>query len=254
MVKEGEHDVTFLCDTVHICGSCARGFEDERQCIEHIDSDHGNIWLNKCKDCDEVIDGSLNLEWHIETEHGLKASPVKNVAVNVSECFICPICHLQSKNIESLNTHMNNIHGHREIQKQKSLDNISVQLSETCEKCPNCTFIGNNAELKKHTNLKHPKYFKCDSCEQMFVDKSSVEAHVRSMHVIEPFPCEVCGLVLANFTLLKEHMSQAHTAEHHACRFCGIISISKEDFETHLVEAHEEKVLLHTLAKEVEIS
>ena len=113
----------------------------------------------------------------------------------------CPICHLQSKNVENLNKHMNNIHEYREIKKHKSLDNISVQLSETCKKCPNCTFIGNNAELKKHTNSKHPKYFKCDSCEKTFVDKSSLEAHVRSMHVIEPFPCEVCGLVLANFTL-----------------------------------------------------
>ena len=225
-VKEGEHDVTFICESVYICGSCARGFEDERRCIEHMNNDHGNIQSYECKDCNIVADGSINLEWHIGTEHGLQETAAQNVRVNVPESVVCPICQLQSKNNETLKKHIKSIHENEKIQKHNSLDRITVQLEET--------------------------FSKCQYCEKVFVDKSSLEAHVKSVHEIEPFPCEVCRLVLANFTLLKEHMSQVHTSLQ-GCRYCSFTSTSKDDFETHLVENHGDNIILHSMATEVHV-
>ena len=168
------------------------------------------------------------------------------------ECVVCPICQLQSKNKETLKKHIKSIHENGKIQKHDdSLDRITVQLNETCSKCKDCSCTGNSVEMKEHRISKHSENFKCQFCEKMFVDKSSLKVHVTSMHEIEPFPCEVCGLVLANFTLLKEHMSQVHTSLQ-GCRYCSFTSTSKDDFETHLVENHGDTIVLHSMATDVQ--
>ena len=140
---------------------------------------------------------------------------------------------------------------HGSIPKTEVSEDIFVEFSETCLKCANCAFIGNESQMKKHRDTIHANLIKCQECGNNFSDVNTLNCHIKMKHYIEPFPCELCGLVLANFTLLQKHITSVHSQTHESCPYCNFQALNKEDMQTHYIEAHEEYVILHTMAKQV---
>ena len=210
-------------ESIVICGTCGKSFEDEKRYMDHLYL-HDTVKIVECKDCDKVFGEPIDLEWHMKTEHEVnifstESSPIKTF---VGEC--CPFCKLQFQSLEKLKTHIKNVHISEDA-KVIYEDEILVERSETCFKCTECDFIGNNNELKTHKHSKHDKEV--------------------------PFPCEKCGLVLANFALLKEHMEQVHSSVQYSCNFCNFTDNDKKEIEYHLSNDHEEFVILHKMAYQV---
>ena len=152
---------------------------------------------------------------------------------------MCPFCYLQSKNLDELKKHIENVHSINEGKPNKQ-DSIKQKNSEVCSNC-----------ASKHAN----KYL-CEECGNYFVNNATLGSHIQSKHnkpsYTEPFPCEGCGLVLASFNLLQEHVNTHHSPVQHNCKYCDFRGGDEELFDSHLVESHAEVVILHSMAKQVE--
>ena len=68
----------------------------------------------------------------------------------------------------------------------------------------------------------------------------------------EPFPCEFCGLVFTNFHLLQEHVASYHRSSIENCKLCSLEFGTKDEWEEHMAQEHEDKIVLHSMAKQVD--
>ena len=191
-------------ESVVICGICAKGFENETEFENHCQN-HKTEEVHECVNCSETFSSAFDLRRHEKSKHG-------NISRTTFE--ICPFCKLESKNLDTLKTHIESIH----TRKPSTSDNIQDEIS-----------IGKN--------------------ERNFGEHIQSE-HVKPKQ-IEPFPCQICGLVFVDFTLLQEHVKQVHTVEEHSCKFCKFSTSNRDDIQSHLIDEHEEFVILHTMATEV---
>lgn len=64
-----------------------------------------------------------------------------------------------------------------------------------------------------HTDGEGRAKFPCDVCGKAFCDKSSVNKHVRAVHMnYKPFKCDQCDLTFSERKTMREHM-RVHTGE-----------------------------------------
>ena len=64
-----------------------------------------------------------------------------------------------------------------------------------------------------HTDGEGRAKFPCDVCGKSFCDKSSVNKHVRAVHMnYKPFKCDQCDLTFSERKTMREHM-RVHTGE-----------------------------------------
>ena len=208
----------------------------------------GRLDLNRHKDMGHKNDSCINdpVSCRSQIEGLQDKQPIKD-----QTCVVCQICNLESKNLEMLKIHIENIHEKANI-KHDDNEKIQIQRTELCTKCDLCEFRGNKSEMNKHSNNKHGTMFACIECGNVFFDKIVLKNHIQSVHTTsEPFPCELCGLVLADFSLLQEHQRNFHEVEAVNCRYCEYAVKNKEALEEHMIEHHEQIVILHTMATQV---
>ena len=213
-----EDEANSIPEKVVICGTCGKSFEEESNYYKHVQI-HERIQKFECHKCNVSFSDDFSLEWHSETEH----EGQKDQKQDVYDSVLCPFCKKECKSPDSLRIHIENIHCKK--QPQNHNDDITVDVSETCTKCPSCKFVGNESQIEKHFKSEHDKQ--------------------------EPFPCQMCGLVLANFVLLQEHVEQVHTPVRYSCNFCNFSTSTKEDVQSHLNDDHEEFIILHNMAAQV---
>ena len=201
-----------------------------------------DIETKKCEFCDFESNQDDDMNAHTASTHKKAESgpkmgdeesakvdievPSKNSgtkSVTASESVYCPFCKLQSKHLDALRTHLENIHGSKEPNKS-SQDAIISQGSEQCLKCLKCSFIGSKNEMNDHMRRRHGRTMACEQCGNDFPDENTLKGHIESVHRSnEPFPCEFCGLVIANFNLLKEHVERCHAPRSEYCYFCDFV-------------------------------
>ena len=96
-------------------------------------------------------------------------------------------------------------------------DDIICQKSETVNKCPHCTFIGNNEAIESHIIRAHGNTVICGECGNTFPDTGTCKEHIEAQHrnspSVEPFPCDECELVLGNFNLHQKHKLKYHVSK-----------------------------------------
>ena len=262
---------------LHLCISCKFKTNDYTELNEHINSEHRQQAEFKCKDC--VYESSMQsqLNDHITNTHAnnternvfekkshenkvvikarIEPLPEKSQFLKEQTSITCPFCQLESKNQDELKKHIEHIH--IKSRKGYSKDIIQTTASDICTKCLECRFMGNKTEMKEHVEVKHGQKFACQVCGNNFISKIPLECHIQTnyerFHNQEPFPCEKCGLVLANFTLLQEHINAQQKSVYFQCRFCDYFSENVEKHEEHIIQYHEEFVILHTMAKQVNV-
>ena len=189
-----------------------------------------------CGVCSRSFEGEINCLEHMQSHDSTRK-------------IECQSCCIIFSSILELEWHNDTEHEVILIEKENKVDDIIVERSETCSKCPECVFIGNSSEIKEHTSRTH-QTFDCTDCGKTFQKKNLIEEHITSHHGVEPFPCELCGLVLANFTLLQKHIEQVHVPNE-PCQYCNFFASDKEVLRSHYIEKHEEFVILHTMANQM---
>ena len=224
-----------------------------------------------CNDCAFTFTGLVDLKSHTEVAHkkkddtptpsktGTKADieeceePTK--PVDDSNCVVCPFCKLQSKDLDLLRIHIENIHVKKNVTGIQQ-DEIIIQESVKCTKCTKCNLIGSKTELEKHVKSKHKNTVKCNICGNDFPDNKTLEDHKSAKHKNtsqnEPFPCESCGLVLVNFDRLQEHYITYHPSMSVTCQHCDVEVKDSEELKQHIIDRHEEVFILHNIAKQLE--
>ena len=215
---KSDNDLNSHTKTNHVVGQ----YQHEGHLLDYSEEElrnhlsvHENINL-KCQKCKFTCDQEIYMELHLETGH--------DKTVHYSG-VICPFCNLESKSQSMLEIHVNNIH--TRDQAADSKDEIICEKNETCNLCQDCSFSGNETELKKH-ETKHSRSIECGSCGNKFPDEQTCNDHINAKHksqVPEPFACETCGLVVPNFSLLEEHTVKYHAPACEdvifSCKHCG---------------------------------
>ena len=227
-----------------------------------------------------VICGTCAQGFETEIEFGKHAENHTTL-----EDFKCAICEVAFNSAYDLRRHTKFMHGN--IKKAELTEDIFVEQRETCFKCEDCIFIGNESQVKKHWDIKHVNQFQCQVCGSNFPNINTLNHHMEMRHKIkplddnmikcrrctesfedsksfnkhicrkhesqaEPFPCEICGLVLATFSLLQEHMTSFHAKNRGSCRYCDHTARSEDDLKEHLIQEHENIVILHSTASQVD--
>ena len=113
-VHNNEEPEIALRESIIICGTCARGFVSEIEFEKH---------LLICEDCNDTFHNAFDLRRHTKSKHG-------HMSKIVTE--ICPFCKLQSKDLSTLRTHIENIHTRKLVGTEKKEDEISVRSTDTC--------------------------------------------------------------------------------------------------------------------------
>ena len=257
--EESHEEEVALRESVIICGSCAKSFESEKEFREHL-CNHTTPDIINCGSCELSFLTALDLESHNETKHASQIykqyvdPAITSVLRPENEVISCHFCAKIFKYLTDLDIHIERVHTVNSSEHQgDSANDIFIQQNETCFQCENCKFIGNASDLEKHKNKKHCNLVSCKSCGTNFSDADILKEHEARKHNTKPFPCDICGLVLANFLLLKEHTITIHSQTQESCRYCDFRANNNEDLETHLVYQHEEYIILHSMAKQMDI-
>ena len=228
---------------------------------------------SKCNECGFTFTSLSDLKGHMQEIHtkkdALETSIITTVVdieeppqspilsdVNTNMSIVCCLCKLESKNIEELRKHIENIHAD-DTTTENEQDVIQSQGKETCSFCGKCSFNGTKYELCKHFKVKHAQTFKCDQCGNSFPDVQTLKDHLDARHClhpqIEPFPCEWCGLYFLSFGLLEQHVQNFHQQHKpERCHYCSETFITVEELQSHMRGEHEEIVILCTMARQVD--
>ena len=187
------------------CYQCSVSFATKTDLRRHIDSIHLQESYN-CDVCGADFSRKDNYMRHKSTKH-------KNVE---DLKFSCDECGNQFQRPDILQRHMRVVH---------SSNNSSFQ----CDLCN--TAFNRETSLKRHTENIYtkegnPKYV-CHLCPEIFCSKSSLTAHIKSSHEINPGNLEK-----------QEHVVQA--SEVHSCFFCGKSFGRKGNLINHKKLAHKD--------------
>ena len=98
-----------------------------------------------------------------------------------------------------------------------------------------CNFVCiSRAELKKH-KARHEASIPCSICGKLFISKTYVKKHIRSVHMQEKsHKCSQCFKSFnAKFNMLK-HFQEQHTGVCYTCSTCGRIFKHESSLQKHL--------------------
>lgn len=207
----------------------------------------------KCSFCDFQFTTVLDLNCHIQREHRKEdvdmctefnsedsATTTAYSNDTADDPVICCLCKFQSKDIEELRKHIENVHADNSV--SHSLQDV-FQSQVTKD------------ELSARSNSNHTP-INCNQCENIFHDAKTLKDHIDAKHTthkqIDPFPCEWCGLYFSNFGLLEDHVQNYHGENSEHCHFCSEVFATLEELQAHMRQAHEDILILCTMAKTVE--
>ena len=253
--------------TSFICGQCDLCFETLEECTGHVDSH-----MFRCFKCPFEAKEKLTVEKH-ENNHHSTILDITNNSENYQQSEddtitaiienttkttqaqppnpseICPFCKLQSKNLEELKKHIENIHIHK--QKHNSTQN-EISVKEVWVKCQHCEFTGTEIDIEAHKKM-HVSEIICDKCGVSCQHSEALELHLSTKHstLTESPKCNLCGLVLANANLLKEHVESHSTEPKFNCKYCEFTCKDNQSLETHMIANHEDTVIFRAMAQQV---
>ena len=54
--------------------------------------------------------------------------------------------------------------------------------------------------------------YKCNNCESIFIQKSSLSTHIKSVHLGEEFHCRTCDFKASTKSNLSQHVKNIHVS------------------------------------------
>ena len=68
---------------------------------------------------------------------------------------------------------------------------------------------------------ENEELIKCDKCDRVYVDMSSLNRHIKATHDGVKYPCDKCDYRAAHAFHLKQHKKSLHKGVTHSCSECG---------------------------------
>ena len=199
--EEWNQDGDVICCTTSTdltknrCFQCNLNFYQTLDLDKHLEQEHGGKF-HKCHECFKSFSTKSGLKLHIETVH-MKIS------------YSCNVCTSKFTQKSSLSEHMRAIH-------------IVGKL--LCNKCPHESESLYN--LKKHKKLMHKvekrdddcvfsnetgeMSFKCHECDKSFRKRRIRQRHIEEIHMKITYSCNHCFKKFTRQTNLSRHIRILH--------------------------------------------
>ena len=204
------HQIRHAGQKQFICKECGKEFWTKRILTRHQRL-HPNLTKTSvmCTYCSKLCTTVTQLRIHERLHTGEKP-------------YMCDICQSTFSTREQLKLHKRQHTGEkyecRHCKKTYSTKHYMTdhERSHTegksfmCDLCAKTFF--NSHDLKRHLKNVHAnvKQFSCSYCERKFVEKCSLEIHVRKHTGEKPFMCDSCDKRYTSSSALKRH-AKCHT-------------------------------------------
>ena len=267
-----------------LCQICGKSFNKKDPLRRHVVSEHFNQKLPKCDVCQRLFSeesklrkhwkegickrdpipcdfcgktflNKSKLKWHRNKQHGLgwKKEDSK---------VICPICAKMIQSNAHLKSHMDGVHGDKNIycdqcgraftSEQRMLSHRNTHLEKTIK----CTVEGcksmfsANSLLKSHIRSCHnervvlkrkERNHKCNECSMAFHMPAQLKSHKAAVHGGEkPFKCQHCDYEAAYRARMNHHINSVHKNVMFECIVpgCGKQMNEKGNMDKHMKTAH----------------
>uniref|UniRef100_A0A2C9JIK3 C2H2-type domain-containing protein n=1 Tax=Biomphalaria glabrata TaxID=6526 RepID=A0A2C9JIK3_BIOGL len=122
--------------------------------------------------------------------------------------------------------------------------------------CPQCPFTSSSSPaIHIHRQLHPNGSVICEVCGNAYIDKSTLNKHMKVHDVSRPFPCTHPG---CTWRFKTEVMKKAHVRSHttvgkFSCSYCGYIFRQKHHLQRHIAKLHHEQQAKNTATTSQEL-
>ncbi|KAI8791317.1 zinc finger protein Xfin [Biomphalaria glabrata] len=122
--------------------------------------------------------------------------------------------------------------------------------------CPQCPFTSSSSPaIHIHRQLHPNGSVICEVCGNAYIDKSTLNKHMKVHDVSRPFPCTHPG---CTWRFKTEVMKKAHVRSHTTvgkfpCSYCGYIFRQKHHLQRHIAKLHHEQQAKNTATTSQEL-
>ena len=129
---------------------------------------------------------------------------------------------------------------------ESSKDNNSLQvyskLDEDSEEYKN-QLLNQIESLKKRLKDKEPVPISCQICNRSFKQKTSLDAHNKSLHLGLRKECHICKDKFVTTSGLNRHIRNIHDGQVYECQFCSYVGKQKYCLTLHMKNKHSNELL-----------
>ena len=228
----------------NICSMCKKQFESRVQWIEHVQSNHKDIKVYDCSQCEYKCLTKTLLRGHVHGAHENR--------------YVCSFCGKNYTNQAVLRKHIAFIHeGKKNPRVKCSMCEVTFvhpwSMKKHIEsvhegKIFQCSYCGeifdNNHLLGTHIAFKHDrsKLFECSVCKAGYRNKKNLQSHIEFVHEKKGgHICSACGKKYATKGEVKKHFAFVHEQIKYECDMCDKSLSSKYNLKLHVEKHHEGK-------------
>jgi hypothetical protein len=236
-----QHMNTHLGIKPYKCVVCLQNFSRSDHVVRHMKSQHCDMDLFKCDECDEEFEKVNEMVTHslIHIPQPGYASEKYTLFTDAEKEFIAISTHETGK--QQYNCIKCNVIFRRPYQAREHINFHTGSKPYKCNLCDN-TFA-KKENLTAHIRTVHEGKrgdFKCDKCRRYFMKKESYEVHVEKCQ--PNYVCENCPLKFYRKTHLDNHKSVHDLVPQHKCLHCDNMYRYRKHMLRHIKKDHKHEV------------
>ena len=218
------------------CEHCDIKLVDRHSLQRHIQSKHEEIRYS-CDQCDQKFSRPNYLHVHIRAIHeGLSVAK----SFEIEELYNVEAEELledhSDTNDLSIDTVQNEVQPTQAVTYERS-----PVLEDSRLKCENCymNFVDRQT-LQRHIRSKHEGIrYSCDQCDQKFSRPIYLKVHIRAIHEGLKFSCNQCNYQSSTQPHLRKHIEAKHKGIKYSCHHCDYKASRPHNLKAHIESVHE---------------
>ena len=215
------------------CPACKDKFFLPTTFFQHILRRSVQINYN-CKSCGEVIVFHNKCSLKIHILNHLESDNITKVETDMLDVVSLPREDLK------LNSDVRNVT--QEL--RSAMTNVSREMSEEMEQCPECFKSLERDGLQSHFSQRRGEasVTRCEDCQMVLPTDCSYFAHRRIHQAKSPYVCPECGSRFFTLSYFKSHVTESCLHQRRvllsACPSCPSFRGSRSEVLVHLAESH----------------